>query len=64
MSERDDKIFLEHCKSISSDYTQAVKCILCDNVLELGINESVQFPYICQYCKDAIAYAKELLKRS
>ena len=63
MSEQDNKIFLEYDKSFS-DYKQAVKCILCDNVLELGINESVQFPYICQDCKNAIAYAKELLKRS
>lgn len=63
MSEQEDKIFLEHGKSLG-EYRQAVKCILCDNVLELGINESVQFPYICQDCKDAIAYAKELFKRS
>ena len=61
MSEQDDKIFLE-CDKSFNDYRQVVKCILCDNVLEFGINESVQFPYICQDCKDAIAYAKELLK--
>ncbi len=42
------------------DYKQVIHCILCDSVLELGINESVQFPYVCEDCKEAIAYLKEL----
>ena len=63
MGEQKDKIWLENTPSID-DYKQAVKCILCDSILELGINESVQFPYVCQDCRNAIAYAKELLKHS
>ena len=41
---------------------QAVPCLLCNHTLELALNESVSFPYVCQDCKDAIAYAKELLR--
>lgn len=42
------------------DVKQIIKCILCDNILELNLNESVPFPYVCKDCKDAIAYAKYL----
>ncbi len=45
-------------KVLGTDFKQIIKCILCDSMLELNLNESMPFPYVCKDCKDAIAYAK------
>lgn len=45
-------------KVLGTGVKQIIKCILCDSMLELSLNESVPFPYVCKDCKDAIAYAK------
>lgn len=47
-------------KVLGTDFKQIIKCILCDSILELNLNESMPFPYVCKNCKDAIAYAKYL----
>ena len=42
-----------------------VKCLLCDSVLETYITLAYdRYPYVCDDCKEAIAYAKELKKRN
>lgn len=42
-----------------------VKCLLCDNVLETYMSLAYDHhPYVCDECKEAIAYAKELKKRN
>ena len=42
-----------------------VKCLLCDSVLETYISLAYDhYPYVCEECKEAIAYAKELKKRN
>lgn len=38
-----------------------VKCLLCDNVLETYIGTAYdRYPYVCDECKEAIKYLKEL----
>lgn len=54
----DQKNSLDHVVCGSVDSKHVIQCILCDNRLELSLNESVPFPYVCKDCKDAIAYAK------
>jgi hypothetical protein len=42
-----------------------VKCLLCDSVLETYMSLAYDhYPYVCDECKEAIAYAKELKKRN
>lgn len=42
-----------------------IKCLLCDNVLETYMSLAYDhYPYVCDECKEAIAYAKELKKRN
>jgi hypothetical protein len=42
-----------------------VKCLLCGNVLETYMSLAYdRYPYVCDECKEAIAYAKELKKRN
>ena len=39
------------------------KCLLCDNTRELPAYMSNHInPYICDECREAVAYAKELMK--
>jgi hypothetical protein len=40
-----------------------VKCLLCDSVLETYMTYD-RYPYVCDDCKESIAYAKELKKRN
>ena len=41
--------------------TVCVKCLLCDSVLETYMSTVYEhYPYICNECKEAIAYAKQL----
>ena len=45
--------------------TVCVKCLLCDSVLETYLTLAYdRYPYVCDDCKEAIAYAKELKKRN
>lgn len=38
-----------------------VKCLLCDSVLETYMSTAYDcYPYVCDECKEAIAYAKYL----
>ena len=40
------------------------KCLLCDNTRELPAYMSNHIsPYICDECREAVAYAKELMQR-
>lgn len=42
-----------------------VKCLLCDSVLETYMTMAYdRYPYVCDDCKESIAYAKELKKRN
>lgn len=42
-----------------------VKCLLCDSVLETYMTMTYdRYPYVCDDCKEAIAYAKEIKKRN
>ena len=44
----------------SACYVQ--QCMLCDNTRNLGGTWHSSSPWICDECKEAIAYAKELMK--
>lgn len=56
----DQKSSLDQVVCGSIDTKHIIQCMLCDTMLELSLNESVPFPYVCKSCKDAIGYAKYL----
>jgi hypothetical protein len=40
----------------------AQQCMLCDNTRNLGGGWHSSSPWVCNECKEAIAYAKEIMK--
>lgn len=37
-----------------------IPCLLCGKVLETEMSSHCFYPYICEECKEAVAYAKQL----
>jgi hypothetical protein len=53
----------QHIASIQIETACYVQqCMLCENTRELGGGWHSSSPWICDECKEAIAYAKELMK--
>jgi hypothetical protein len=41
-----------------------IPCLICGKVLETGMGSYCLYPYVCDECKEAVAYAKQLMKES
>ena len=49
-------------KFIEPRYSQP--CLLCDNIREIPHPSHYSYPWVCDDCKEAIAYTKILIKES
>ena len=41
-----------------------IPCLICGKVLETDMGSYCLYPYICDECKEAVTYAKQLMKES
>ncbi len=41
-----------------------IPCLICGKVLETETGPGCFYPYICEECKEAVAYAKQLMKEN
>jgi hypothetical protein len=41
-----------------------ITCLICGSVLETDMGSHYLYPYVCDECKEAVAYTKQLMKES
>jgi hypothetical protein len=41
-----------------------IPCLICGKVLETDMGSHCFYPYVCDECKEAVAYAKQLMNEN
>jgi hypothetical protein len=41
-----------------------ITCLICGSVLETAMGSHHLYPYVCDECKEAVAYAKQLMNEN
>ena len=41
-----------------------IPCLICGKVLETDMGSHCLYPYVCDECKEAVAYAKQLMNEN